>query len=150
MLRNIEIVRPSRQAGSAGPVIALVVIGVLVWWQWDWIAGLFGSKLGFGGAVAEVVDYRCDKSASGISIDGRVRNISDGPLELRAVTAIYDSLGKRSDYVESVVRPVPIKPQGVGDFRASGPVLPDGGACRLDHFVDSTTGKRVGHTGRVR
>ena len=150
MLRNIEFVRPSRQAGSAGPLIALIVVGVLVWWQWDWIAGLFGSKLGFGGAVAEVMDYRCDKSGSGVTFDGRVRNVSDGPIELRAVTAIFDSTGKRSDYLETVVRPVPIKPQGVGDFRGQGGTMPDGGSCRLDHFVDSTTGKRVGHSGRGR
>ena len=129
------------QAGSAGTIVFLVVVAALVWWQWDWISGMFG-----GSAVAEVVDYRCE----GRVVDGRVRNISEAPLELRAVTAILDSSGKRSDYSEATVRPVPLKPGQVGDFRGETPPLPDGGSCRLDHFVDSTTGKAVAYTGRKR
>jgi hypothetical protein len=127
------------QSGSAGTFVFLVVVAALVWWQWDWIAGMFG-----GTAVAELVDYRCE----GRVVDGRVRNTSEAPLELRAVTAILDSSGKRSDYSEATVRPLPLKPGQVGDFRGETPPLPDGGSCRLDHFVDATTGKAVAHSGR--
>ena len=43
------------QAGSAGTIVFVVVVAVLVWWQWDWISGMFG-----GSPVAELVDYRCE------------------------------------------------------------------------------------------
>jgi hypothetical protein len=131
------------QAGSAGTLVFLVVVVALFWWQWDWISGMFG-----GHPVAELVDYRCEPQPGGRAIiDGRVRNTSEAPLELRAVTAILDSSGKRSDYSEATVRPVPLKPGQVGDFRGEAPPLPDGGSCKLDHFVDSTTGKAVAHSG---
>jgi len=129
------------QTGSAGVVVFVVVVAVLVWWQWDTITGLFGGK-----AVAEVVDYQCAKDGR-VSVDGRVRNISESPLELRAVTAILDANGKKSDYREATVRPVPLQPGKVGDFRNDGPALPDGGSCLLDHFIDSATGKPVVSTG---
>ena len=132
------------QNGSAGVVVFVIVVAVLVWWQWDTIVGLFGGK-----AVAEVVDFQCVKDGK-VSVDGRVRNISESPLELRAVTAILDANGKRSDYREAVVRPVPLQPGAVGDFRTDGPPLPDGGSCRLDHFIDSTTGRQVASTGHRR
>jgi len=134
------------QAGSASTVVFLLVVAALVWWQWDWISGIFG-----GAPVAELVDYRCDRQSDGrMRIDGRVRNTSESPIELRAVSAILDSTGKKSDYSEATVRPVPLKPGQVGDFRGEAPPLPDGGSCRLDGFVDSTTGKRVAHSGRHR
>ena len=134
------------QAGSASTVVFLLVVAALVWWQWDWISGIFG-----GTPVAELVDYRCDRQSDGrMRIDGRVRNTSESPIELRAVSAILDSTGKKSDYSEATVRPVPLKPGQVGDFRGEAPPLPDGGSCRLDGFVDSTTGKRVAHSGRHR
>jgi hypothetical protein len=134
----------NRQRGSSGVVVFIVVVAILVWWQWDTISGMFGGK-----AVAEVVDFQCAKDGR-VSVDGRVRNISDSPLELRAVTAILDSSGKKSDYREAVVRPVPLPPGQVGDFRTDGPALPDGGSCRLDSFVDSTTGRAVAFTGHHR
>jgi len=133
------------QSGSAGGFVVLAALVFLVWWQWDWISGLFGS---IGGNGLEVVDYRCDRQPDGrMSFEGRVRNVSASPIELRAVTAIYDSSGKKSDYREAAVRPVPVPPGQVGDFRGDAPALPDGGACRLDGFLDSATGKRVGYSG---
>ncbi|MDQ1551189.1 MAG: hypothetical protein QOD50_611 [Actinomycetota bacterium] len=136
------------QNGSAGTVILFLVIVALIYWQWDWISGLFGSKLHMGRAVAELVDYRCERQSDGrMRIDGTVRNISDSPIELRAVTAIYDSSGKKSDYSEATIRPVPLKPGQVGDFRGDAPPLPDAGSCRLDGLVDSTTGKPIGYSG---
>jgi hypothetical protein len=133
------------QGGSIAGFVVLAVLAFLIWWQWDWIAGLFGSG---GGGVAELVDYRCDRQPDGrMLFDGRVRNVSDSPIELRAVTAIYDSSGKKSDYREATVRPVPIPPGQVGDFRGDAPALPDGGACKLDGFLDSATGKRIGYSG---
>jgi hypothetical protein len=128
------------QNGSAGTVIFILVIAALVYWQWDWITGIFG-----GGGAAEMVDYRCERQSDGrMRFDGRVRNASDSPLELRAVTVILDSSGKKSEYSEATVRPVPLKPGQTGDFQGEAPPLPDGGACKLDGFVDSATGKRVG------
>ena len=133
-----------QQRGSVGLVAVIVVIAIVVWWQWDTISSWMGGK-----AVAEVVDYECAKEGR-VSVDGRVKNISEEPLELRAVTAILDSSGKKSDYREAVVRPVPLKPGQTGDFRTDGPALPDGGGCRLDSFIDSITGKPVTFTGRRR
>jgi hypothetical protein len=129
------------QNGSAGTLVFVLVVAVLVYWQWDWISGMFGG----GGVLAELVDYRCERQSDGrMRFDGRVRNASESPLELRAVTVILDSAGKKSEYSEATVRPVPLKPGQVGDFRGEAPPLPDGGACKLDGFVDSATGKRVG------
>ena len=137
------------QNGSAGSVVVIVVLAVLLWWKWDAIWGFLGPKLSMGGsAVVELVDYRCDKQSGGILIDGRVRNPSDKPIELRAVTAIYDSSGKKSDYREATVRPVPVPPGQVGDFRTDGPPLPDGGYCKLDGFIDTEAGHPVKYTGR--
>ena len=134
------------ETGSATSVVFLLVVAGLIYWQWDWISGIFG-----GNPVAELVDYRCDRQTDGrMRFDGRVRNASEAPVELRAVTAILDSSGKKSQYSEATVRPVPLKPGQVGDFRGEAAALPDGGACRLDGFVDSTTGKRVAHSGRGR
>ena len=133
----------SRQEGSIGVVVVLAVVVAVVWWQWDTISGWFGGK-----PVADLLDYQCVRDGR-VAVDGRVRNISDAPVELRAVTAILDSSGQRSDYSEAVVRPVPLPPGQVGDFRSSGSALPDGGSCRLDSFVDSATGKPVAYTGRV-
>jgi hypothetical protein len=140
-------IRKRSQAGSLGGIVVLAALAFMGWWQWDWIAGLFGAA---GGSVAEVVDYRCDRQPDGrMAFDGRVRNTSDSPIELRAVTAIYDSSGKKSDYREATVRPVPIPAGKVGDFRGDAGVLPDGGACKLDGFLDSA-GKRVAHSGHHR
>lgn len=136
------------QGGWIGGVVVLIVLVFLAWWQWDWIARLFGSA---GGSAVELVDYRCDRQGDGrMKFEGYVRNTSDQPIELRAVTAIYDSAGKKSDQREASVRPVPIPPGKVGDFRGDTPPLPDGGACRLEGFVDFATGKPVGYSGRRR
>ena len=139
-----------RENGSVGSIVFLIVVGVLIWWQWDRIAALFGAGVGGGGSV-EVVQYRCERQSDGRAlIDGRIRNASDSPLSLRAVTAIYDSSGKKSDYLETPVRPSPTPAGEVGDFRTAGPALPDGGSCKLDRFVDSSTGKPVGYSGHRR
>ena len=137
------------QDGSVGPVIVIIVIAVLLWWKWDAISGFIGPRLSMGGGtVVELVDYRCDRQSGGIVIDGRVRNASDKPISLRAVTAIYDQSGKKSDYREATVRPVPVPPGQAGDFRTDGPALPDGGYCKLDGFVDTDSGHAVKWTGR--
>ena len=128
------------QGGSAASFVLLVVVAVMIWWQWDWISGLFG-----GGRSAGLVveNYRCDQG----SIDGTVRNTSEEAISVRAVTAIYDSSGKKSDYRESPVRPSPIKPGQSAGFRGETGALPDGGSCRLDGFVDSDTGKHLRYSG---
>ena len=130
------------QEGSVGSVVLLVVVAALLWWQWDWISGHLGFG-GGGGGTLELVDYRCDKSGW----DGTVRNASEEPVYLRAVTAIYDSSGKRSDYREAGVRPAPIQPGQSGSFRGETGALPDAGYCKLDGFVNSDTGKPVRYSG---
>ena len=139
------------QNGSAGSIVVLLAVAALLYWKWDWVSGLFGSKLSMGHAVAELIDYRCDRQPDGrMRIDGSVRNTSESTIELRAVTAIYDSAGKKSDYSEATIRPVPLKPGQAGSFASEAPPLPDGGSCKLDGLVDSTTGKPVGYSGRGR
>lgn len=76
-------------------------------------------------------------------IDGRVRNASDKPVALMAVTGIYDQSDRKFDSSEATVRPSPLAPGQVGSFQAGGPPLPDGGSCRLDKMVDSDTGRAV-------
>jgi hypothetical protein len=130
------------QDGSAGGLVVVVVLAFLLWWQWDWISGLFG---GAGGGPAQLLDYRCDRQSDGrMRFDGSVSNTSEKPLELKAVTALYDSSGKKSDYSEATVRPVPLQPGKTGTFRGDTPPLPDGGGCKLDGFTDLGTGKAVG------
>jgi hypothetical protein len=132
------------QTGSAGLWVLIVVVGVLLYWQWDWISDQIG--IGGGGGSLELVDYRCDRG----SFDGTVRNASESPVSIRAVTAIYDSSGKKSDYKDSPVRPSPVQPGQSGGFRGDTGALPDGGYCKLDGFVNSDTGKPVRYTGRRR
>src|SRR5205085_7794041 len=124
----MDLASKRAQGGSSGGVVVLIVLVALVWWQWDWISGLVG---GGGGGTLQLVDYRCDPQSGGMRFDGSVRNNSDKPLELRAVTALYDSSGKKSDYRDATVRPVPLPPGQVGTFRGDTPALPDGGACKL-------------------
>ena len=131
------------QAGSAGPVIVLLVVAALIWWQWDSISSFLGSTFSMGGGTSvEVVDYQCGSGGRAV-FDGHVRNTSDSPLELKAVTAILDSSRQKMDFREATVRPVPVAPGQVGDFHGDGPPLPDGGSCKLDGIVDSTTGRTV-------
>jgi hypothetical protein len=127
------------QRGSASGVVILVVVAVFLWWQWDWISGLVGG----GGGDLELVDYRCDPQSGGMRFDGSVRNTSEKPVELKAVTALYDASGKKSDYRDATVRPVPLQPGQVGTFRGETPPLPDAGACKLDGFTDLGTGRAV-------
>ena len=137
------------QSGASAGWVLLVIVAVMLWWQWDWISGFLGTG-GRGGALT-VVSYRCEKGSDGrASIGGQVTNASDAALSLRAVTAIYDSSGKKSDYVESPVRPSPVQPGQDAAFGGSTPALPDGGYCKLDGFVDSATGKHVGYSGHRR
>lgn len=134
------------QGGSVHPLVILVVVAVLVWWQWDRISKIIGTKPSprEGPIAAEVMDYRCEpKPGGGIRIDGRVRNASDSPVAFRAVTAIYDSSDKRSDYREAEVRPSPLPPGQDGYFFTDGPPLPDGGSCKLASIVDSATDRPV-------
>jgi hypothetical protein len=147
MARKIVRLMATRhsQAGNTGKVIVVVVVmAALLWWKWDLISSWLGSTFGVGGsAVVEVVDYHCDPSGGRVVVDGRVRNASDAPIGLRAVTAIYYSSGGKSDYLESAVRPSPLAAGQVGDFRADGPPLPEGGYCKLDGFIDSDNGRPV-------
>ena len=141
------------QSGSAKSLIVLVVLAALIWWQWDRISDLLGSMLPNmgGGAVAEVLAYRCEPQSNGrLMIDGRIRNASDAPIGLRVVTALYDSSGKRSDYSEATLRPSPLKPGQEGSFQTDGPPLPEGGSCKLDSVLNSETGRPVRHTGARR
>jgi hypothetical protein len=137
------------QSGSVEWLVMLVVLAGLIWWQWDWISGLSGGVLSMGGGpVAEVLDYRCEPQSNGkLTIDGHIRNASNAPIGFRAVTALYDSSGKKSDYVEATLRPSPIQPGQDGSFQTEGPALPDGGNCKLDSVLDSDTGRLVRHTG---
>jgi hypothetical protein len=137
----MDLASKRAQAGSSGGVVVLVALAALVWWQWDWISGLAG---GGGGGALQLVDYRCDAQSGGMHFDGSVRNNSDKPLELRASTALFDSSGKKSDYRDATVRPVPLPPGQVGTFRGDTPPLPDAGACKLDGFTDSASGQAVG------
>jgi hypothetical protein len=134
------------QEGSVGPLVVLIIVAVLVWWQWDRISRFFGSRTSSGGGAlsAEILDYRCEpKAEGGIRIDGRVRNTSEAPVAFRAVTAIYDSSDKRSDYREAEVRPSPLPPGQDGYFSTEGPPLPDRGSCKLGSIVDSSTDRPV-------
>lgn len=131
------------QTGSAGPVIVLLVLAALIWWQWDRISSFLGSAFSMGGGTSvEVLDYQCG-SGGRAAFDGHVRNTSDSALELKAVTAILDSSRQKLDFREATVRPAPLPPGEVGNFSGDGPPLPDGGSCKLDGIVDAATGRTV-------
>jgi hypothetical protein len=124
-------------------VVVLAIVVILIWWQWDRIAGLFGLSSS-SGPVAEVLDYRCRPVSGGkVMIDGTVRNGSKTAIGFRAVTAIYDSSDRKSDYREATVRPSPLQPGQEGTFQTDGPPLPDGGYCKLDSIVDSDSGRPI-------
>ena len=143
-MERLQIVTKRAQAGSTGAVVVVVVIAALLWWKWDLISSWLSPMQGMGGgAVVEVVDYHCDQSGGRMVADGRVRNVSDSPIGLRAVIAIYYSSGGKSASSEAAVRPSPLAPGQVGDFRTDGPPLPEGGYCKLDSIVDSDTGRSV-------
>jgi hypothetical protein len=129
------------QDGSAATLLLLALVILFAWWQWDWISGFVGAG-GSGGAL-ELVDYRCDRG----SFDGRVKNGSQEPISVRAVTVILDSSGQKSDYREAGARPSPIPPGQEATFRGETGPVPDGGSCRLDHFVDADSGRKVRHSG---
>jgi len=129
------------------PLVILIVVAALVWWQWDRITKAIGSgpSVRAGNTLTvQVLEYRCEsQTGGGIRIDGYVRNTSDVAIGLRAVTAIYDASDRKSDYRESVVRPSPLQPGQEGTWRDEGPSLPDHGSCRLDSIVDPDTGRPV-------
>src|ERR1043165_5566538 len=76
------------QNGSAGGIIFLAVVAGLIWWQWDRIENFFGVAA--KGAAAEVKGFTCTAQSSGKTlIEGKVVNLTDAPLALRAITAIY-------------------------------------------------------------
>jgi hypothetical protein len=137
------------QNGSIGTFVVVIVLLALAWWKWDWISSFLGSTLSMGGTSVELVDSQCGSGGRAV-FDGHVRNTSDSPLELRATIAILDSSRQKMDFREATVRPAPLPPGQVGDFRGDGPPLPDGGSCKLDGFVDTATGRTVKHTLRGR
>jgi len=127
----------SRQAGSAGGIVFLAVVAGLIWWQWDRIENFFGVAA--KGAAAEVKGFTCTAQTSGKTlIEGKVVNLTDQPLALRAITAIYDTSGRVFDQAEVGVRPSPIPGGQQGEFRTEGPNIPDGGRCRFNALYDTT------------
>ncbi|HEX4762793.1 MAG TPA: FxLYD domain-containing protein [Usitatibacter sp.] len=130
------------QNGSAGGIVFLAVVAGLIWWQWDRIENLFGVAA--KGAVAEVKGFSCTPQSNGKSlIEGKVVNLSDAPLAVRAMTAIYDTSGRMFDSAETQVRPTPIPPGQQGEFRTEGPAMPDGGRCHFNALYDAQTGNPV-------
>ena len=141
------------QGGSVSPLVILIVVAILVWWQWDRISAFFrpGTSSGDGKVSVEVLDYRCEVQPSGqVRIDGYVRNTSAMPVGFKAVTAIYDSSDKRSDYLDATVLPSPLPAGQEGTFRVNGSPLPDGGSCKLDSIVDTATDRPVKATRKRR
>ena len=129
----------SSQEGSAGFVVFLAVVIGMVWWQWDWISGLFGG----GSTVAEVTNFRCVSETGRSVFDGTVRNLSKEPIEVRVGGAVNDTSGRILEAVEAGVRPTPLPPQQSGSFRGDGPVIPDGGSCKLTGVIDASSGRPV-------
>ena len=127
----------SRQAGSAGAVVFLAVVAGLIWWQWDRIENLFGVAA--KGPAAEVKGFTCTSQTTGKTlIEGKVVNLTDAPLALRAITGIYDTSGRIFDQAETGVRPSPIPGGQQGEFRTEGPALPDGGRCKFNALYDTS------------
>jgi hypothetical protein len=129
----------SAQTGSIGSVVMLAVIAGLIWWQWDWIAGMFGG----GSSVAEASGFNCSASNGRTNFDGNVRNIGKEPMEFVALVNINDTTGRRIETKEVPVRPAPVPPQQGGSFRGDGPAIPDGGSCRLDNILNPANGMPV-------
>jgi hypothetical protein len=121
--------------------VVLVIIAGVVWWQWDRIAGFFGSS---GGTVAEVTNFRCEAQSGGrVAISGSVRNVSPAPLGFTAVTVIQDTSGRVFESREANVRPNPVPPSQGGYFQTDGPPVPEGGACKFSGLLDADTGRQV-------
>jgi hypothetical protein len=131
----------SAQAGSAGGILVLAIIAILIWWQWDRIAAMFG--VGGGGTVAEVSNFQCTSQAGSSTFEGTLRNISDAPIEVKIVAAVNDTSGRILEAVEAGIRPTPLPPQQSGGFRASGPAIPDGGSCKFTGVIDAQSGYPV-------
>ena len=128
------------QAGSAGSVLVLAVVAILVWWQWDRIAGIF---TGSSDTVAEVTGFSCSAQTGSTRFEGNVRNVSKEPRAFRAVVNVNDTSGRVFDSREAAVRPSPVPPQSTGSFYGDGKATPDGGSCRLGNVLDADTGYPV-------
>jgi len=128
------------QSGSAGSVLVLAIIAILVWWQWDRIAGIF---TGSSDTVAEVTGFSCSAQSGGTRFEGNVRNVSTEPRAFRAVVNVDDTSGRVFDSREADVRPSPVPPQSTGSFYGDGKPIPDGGSCRLGTVLDAGTGYPV-------
>jgi hypothetical protein len=128
------------QSGSAGTVLVLAIIAILAWWQWDRIVGVF---TGSGDTVAEVTGFSCTSQTGGTRFEGRVRNLSNAPVEFRALVNTQDTSGRRADSREATIRPAPVPPQSTGAFYGDGPPLPDGGSCKLANILNAETGYPV-------
>ena len=128
------------QSGSAGPILVLAIIGILVWWQWDRIEGMF---TGSSDTVAEVTGFSCAAQAGSTRFEGNVRNVSKEPRAFRAVVNVNDTSGRVFDSREAAVRPSPVPPQSTGSFYGDGKPTPDGGSCRLGNVLDAETGYPV-------
>ena len=128
------------QSGSAGPILVLAIIGILVWWQWDRIESMF---TGSSDMVAEVTGFSCAAQAGSTRFEGNVRNVSKEPRAFRAVVNVNDTSGRVFESREAAVRPSPVPPQSTGSFYGDGKPTPDGGSCRLGGVLDAETGYPV-------
>ena len=128
------------QSGSAGTVLVLAIIAILVWWQWDRIASVF---TGSSDTVAEVTGFSCTSQSGGTRFEGNVRNVSSEPAGFRALVSINDTSGRRYEGREAAIRPSPVPPQTTGMFYGDGPAIPDGGSCTLANILDAGTGYPV-------
>ena len=59
-----------RQRGSIGGIVVLAALAFLVWWQWDWIAGLFGVSLPSLAAPEGGLKDSTGAAARGVSTGG--------------------------------------------------------------------------------
>ena len=128
------------QTGSAGTVVVLAIIAILVWWQWDRIEGMF---TGSSDSVAEVTGFSCAAQSGSTRFEGNVRNVGKAPMSFRAVVNVTDTSGRVFDSKEAGVRPSPVPPQSTGSFYGDGRPTPDGGSCRLANILDAETGYPV-------
>ena len=128
------------QSGSAGSVLVLAIIAILVWWQWDRIEGMF---TGGSDTVAEVTGFSCSAQSGGTRFEGNVRNVSKEAMAFRAVVNVNDTSGRVFDTKEAAVRPSPVPPQSTGSFYGEAKATPDGGSCRLGNVLNAETGYQV-------
>jgi len=128
------------QQGSAGGIVFLAVVFGLIWWQWDRIEKLFG--IADKGSPAEVYGFNCVNTGSGTTLmEGRVRNVSDGPIAFKVQVSVNDTTNRPLDIREVSIRPTPVPPNQQGEFRSDAPpAIPEGGSCRFVGVVSPETG----------